>query len=454
MKLRLIPAIVIAVLGMVIPAKAANLVYLVGLRHVYSIPAYPDVHQLDRQQIEEDYAAEVADAQKHYDSDMASIRDEETKDSGNVHQIDRDQVQENLEKDLADAGEKRESALGQLYTQCDYVRTSHPEFAVDQDGPYRVIEVQTAPTGDYSEVVYYQPYPMYVGVCPYGWAWGEPYPYLAWGVQVRLFHSTWITIGCPVYEPMFYGGAVFVIDAPVRQNVILNRSVWVGGRPPHLTSGERSVLASNAAIQRKSGYYSQGPGGKPLSSFKQANVGGSSAASRYSNAGAAVSKYSRTGSSSSASRYGASGAGSGISRYGRTQAGGSSSSATSTPPSGYSRYSHTLSSGSSTSGSVTTTVRSRYARTGTSGSTATPSSGTARTSRYGRTGDTESAPRPVSGGSSTSRGSGASGEAGRGTSGSSSSSGSVSHGSTGSSGSSESHSSGGSKSPEQPKKKG
>jgi len=375
LKLRLLPALVLAVFGFTAQAKSATLVYLVGLRHVYSIPAYPDAHQLDRQQIEEDYAAAVADAQKHYDADMASIHDEEAKDSGNVHQEDRDQVQQNLEKDIADAADKREAAFAEIYPVCDTVRASHPEFSVEQDGPYKVIEVETAPTGEYTNVVYYQPYPMYMDVCPYGWAWGQPYPYMAWGVQCRLFHSMWITWGSPFFAPMYYGGVVFVFNAPIRNDVIVNRSTWVGGRPPHITVAERSVLGTNYATQRTSGYFDRGPGGKPLSEF---NKVGTASSSRYSNSRTTgISKYSRTGTSSigtgassqtGVSRYSGSGTSStsGVSRYHHTL--GSSTGSSSSSSTGGSRYSR--STGSSTGTGSTTTGGSRYSHSaGTAGST-------------------------------------------------------------------------------------
>lgn len=441
LKIRLLPAFVLAILALTVQAKSATLVYLVGVRHVYAIPVYPDAHQLDRQQIEEDYAAAVADAQKHYDADMASIHDEEAKDSGNIHQQDRDAVQENLEKDIADASDRREAALAQIYPVCDSVRSSHPEFAVDQDGPYRVIEVETAPSGEYSNVVYYQPYPMYMDPCPFGWAWGEPYPFLTWGVQLRLFHSMWITIGCPFFAPMYYGGGVFVFSAPVRTEVIVNRTVWVGGRPPHITSTERAAMVKNYEIQKKSGYFDKGPGGKPLSQFKQPV----STASRYSNAGA-VSRYSRSYS------HGSSGAATGTtgaSRYSHSLPG--SSSAADTRGVGLSRSSRT---GVSTNPGSTSGF-SRYSRAGSATSGPGTQSGI---SRYGRTGSTTTEARPVStsGGNSgtagshgSQSGSASSGSTQHSVSGSSNTAGSNSH----ASGSSGSHSTGGS-SGEAPKKKG
>jgi len=414
LKIRLISALVLGVLGLTVQAKSATVVYLVGIRHIYSIPAYPDTHQQDRQQIEEDYAAAVADAQKHYDADMASIHDEEAKDSGAVHQLDRDAVQENLEKDVSDAADKRDVALGQIYPICDSVRASHPEFKVEQDGPYKVVEVETAPSGDYTNVVYYQPYPTYIEPCPYGWVWGQPYPFLAWGVQIRLWHSMWITFGCPFYEPMYYGGGVFVFSAPVRSDVIVGRAGWNGGRPPHITDGERTVLNRNYAAQKQSGYFSRGPGGRPLTEFQRPNptvrLG-----SRYSNS-TGVSRYSHSAQSHSSNGTSATG----TSRYHRTLDSGTS------PSTGVSKYSHSAGQSST----------SRYGRTGTSSSTskASSSSGANSTSSHSTSGASSSTSHTTT---------------------SSGSSGSTTHGSSGSgtSGGSTGHSSGGSGSSSDPAKK-
>ena len=290
MKMRFLPIIVAALVGLTAHASAARVYYLVGLRHVYSIPVLPDMHELDRQAIEEDYAAAVQAAQKEYDTDMASIHDEEAKDGGNVHQVDRDAVQQNLEQAIGEAADKREVALAAFYPECDYVRTSHPEFKVDQDGPYHVIGVETAPAGQFVNVVYYQPYPLYIDVCPFGWYWGRPYAYATWGIQVGLFHSTWISIGAPVFQPMFYGGVAFVVNAPVRMSVIVNRSAWVGGRPPMITARQRAVLEAHHAAQVKANYFTKLPANRP----------GGSASSRP------VSKYSHSAASSTRTTAGSS----------------------------------------------------------------------------------------------------------------------------------------------------
>ena len=398
-------------------ANADRLVYLVGLRHVYSIPVYPDPHELDRQAIEEDYSHAVADGQKQYDTDMASIHDEEAKDNGNVHQIDRDAVQQNLEAAIGDAADRREADLANLYPRVDYIRESHPEFRVDQDGPYHGIEVETAPTGAYENVVYYQPYPDYVWVCPFGWRWGHPYAYATFGVQIELFHSTWISIGSPCFEPVCYGGSVIIVNAPIRQEVIYSRERWVGGLPPRINDTDRSVLARRALLQQKSNYYAglrEKVAARTVTPIRGNSVGNGvpGSSTRLNNrvvpgsTGNAVSRYrhssttggtsptgntgsssaTRTGrsvgvdtSSSGASRYrrpDGSSSTSGASRYRRTDS--SSSGVTGTSATGGSRYSRTDSSSSGVTG-ASSTGGSRYGRTSSSGTTGSSSS-----SRYGR----------------------------------------------------------------------
>jgi hypothetical protein len=214
---------------------------------------WPDTHKLDRQAIEETFAGAVATGQQQYDADMASIRAEEAQDNGSIHQVDRDAVQQNIEQAIADAADARDEALSQLYVQCDYVRASHPEFQVDQDGPYQVMGCDTSPDGDFLYVCYYKPYPLYLDPCPFDWTWEHPYPYVMFGLQVRLYHSTWLSIGSPVFAPMSYAGAHVNVLAPVRLNVIANRSSWAGGRPPAITEDDRTALSTNRELQRKAG---------------------------------------------------------------------------------------------------------------------------------------------------------------------------------------------------------
>ena len=360
MKFRLFPVAFAAVMALCANANAARAYYLVGLRHVYSVPVYPDPHEADRQAIEEGFTVTVADAQKQYDTDMASIHDEEAKDSGIVHQIDRDAVQQNLEAAIADAAEKRDEDLAGLYPRMDDIRVSHPEFKVDQDGPYKVMGVETAPTGEFVEVAYYRPYPTYVEICPFGWSWGRPYAYSSFGIEVGLCHSTWISIGSPVFEPMYYGDTYIFINAPIRREVIVSRSGWGGGRPPVITATDRVVLAQNRATAVRSHYFeSPAAAHAAISNRGRANAG-AGAVSKYSHSALrnATSGATSSNHTSSGVTTGSTGApGTTGSRFSRTETStrpGSTGGAGSTP----SRYAH-----------PPTTPTSRQGSTGRGGST-------------------------------------------------------------------------------------
>jgi len=242
MKLGLLTLLIAVLAGLSSRAEAGRHYYLVGVRHVYRFDLFPDPRQSARQQIEGDYANAIQRAQNQFDNDMDSIRHEEDQDGGSVHQNDRDAVQENLEKDMADASDAREASLNQIYSQCDWVRERHPELNVDQDGPYRVMGIDTNPYGSYVNVVFYQPWPMYVGPCPYGWGWGHSYAYTSFGVVVTTYHRSWISMGSPFFFGLCIGASPVQFYAPCRREVIINRVAWVGGRPPRITVVERQNL--------------------------------------------------------------------------------------------------------------------------------------------------------------------------------------------------------------------
>lgn len=253
MKNRLLPVVIAATLGLSAWACGAREYYLVGLRHVYMFDVWPDTHKADRHAIEESFSASIASAQQTYDADMTSIREEEAQDGGNIHQIDRDAVQQNLEQDIAEAADARDDAFGQLYVQCDYMRATQPEFAVDQDGPYEVIGCDVGPEGEFLDLCFYKPYPGYLGPCPFDWVWRQPYPLMEFSMQVQMFHSSWMAAGSPVFAPMYVGGLKVAVMAPVRISVIKSRSSWAGGRPPMISDDDRKLLAQNRELQRKAG---------------------------------------------------------------------------------------------------------------------------------------------------------------------------------------------------------
>ena len=253
MKFRLLAVVFAMAVGLATQAHASTEYYLVGLRHVYMFDVWPDPYQLDRQAIEEDYSGALSAAQQQYDTDMASIRTEESQDNGSIHQLDRDAVQQNLEQDIADAADTRDASLSQLYVECDYVRDAHPELAVDQDGPYQVMELEVDPDGEFSQVVFHRPYHLYLGPCPFGWTYGHGFPFFSLGMQVRMAHSRWKANGSPVFSTIYHGGVAITFLAPVRLDVITSRKAWAGGRPPAITDNDRKVMSQMRNLQRQAG---------------------------------------------------------------------------------------------------------------------------------------------------------------------------------------------------------
>ncbi len=242
LKLGIVGIVTMVMLALGTRAEAARNYYLVGLRHVYRISQYPDTRELDRQQIEENYAAAVKDAQDQYDADMLSILDDEARDEDLIHQDDRDAIQQNMEMAIADAEDERDYSLSQIYTQCDEVRENHSEFQLDQDGSYQVVGVDTAPMGTYEHVVIYRPYPLYLDPCPYGWQYGTTYTFTSFTLVIQTCHRTWISIGCPLFAPVYHHGRRFEVYAPVRREVVITRRGWQNQRPPAITVKEREKL--------------------------------------------------------------------------------------------------------------------------------------------------------------------------------------------------------------------
>jgi len=317
-------------IGLCVQASATREYYLVGLRHVYMFDVWPDTYKPDRQAIEEDYSGALAAAQQQYDADMASIRDEEAKDGGNIHQADRDAVQQNLEQDISDAADTRDASLSQLYVECDYVRAAHPEFQVDQDGPYQVMGCDVGPDGDFIDICFFRPYKTYLVACPFGWTYGHPYPFFSFGMQIRMAHANWQMFGSPPFAPIFHGGVQVAIMAPVRLDVITSRKSWAGGRPPAITENDRTLQAKSRDLQRKAGIRppSAHPGVKRVRKISPAGV-----VSKYSKPPSTVrptapspSRYSHTGTRPAAGSSSSGGsrtrAGSGAGTSGRGNGGG------------------------------------------------------------------------------------------------------------------------------------
>lgn len=155
MKVRLNLFLGIAMLlGMAAAAHADRVYYLVGMRHVYLCPAYPDPYVLQRQGVEEGYAEDVAAA--HEDKGA-----------------------------LYSAAVKRENAMQKLYDRCDDVRSLCSELQVPEDEPYQCVGVDTSRQLYVQDVTYFVPYPRYNRPCPNGWTWGERHSYKEWAAERR-----------------------------------------------------------------------------------------------------------------------------------------------------------------------------------------------------------------------------------------------------------------------------
>lgn len=253
MKFRLLAIVVAIAVGLVAKASASTEYYLVGLRHVYMFDVWPDPYKADRQSIEETYSGALLTAQQQYDTDMTSIRSEEAQDNGFIHQVDRDAVQQNLEQDIADAADSRDDGLSQMYVQCDYVRETHPELQVDQDGPYQVISLEVDDDGEFVQITFYRPYHTYLEPCPFGWIYGHGYPYFSYGMQLRMARARWKMFGSPAFSPIYHAGVKISLLAPVRLDVIASRKTWEGGRPPAISDEDRKVMQTQRNLQRQAG---------------------------------------------------------------------------------------------------------------------------------------------------------------------------------------------------------
>ena len=253
MKFRFLAIVVAIAVGLVAKASASTEYYLVGLRHVYMFDVWPDPYKADRQGIEETYSGALLAAQQQYDNDMTSIRSEEAQDSGFIHQVDRDAVQQNLEQDIADAADTRDDGLSQMYVQCDYVRETHPELQVDQDGPYQVISLEVDDDGEFVQITFYRPYHNYLEPCPFGWIYGHGYPFFSYGMQLRMARARWKMFGSPVFAPIYHSGVKISLLAPIRLDVIASRKTWEGGRPPAITDEDRKAMQTQRNLQRQAG---------------------------------------------------------------------------------------------------------------------------------------------------------------------------------------------------------
>ena len=253
LKLGLNLLIATALIGAATTANAQRQYFLVGVRHVYSLPSMPDVHESDRQQIEEAYAAAIKSAQDQFDAAMASLADLEGKNSTASLDGAQDTLLLKMERASEEAAEVRDSKLKRLYRNADYILGSHPELKLDQDGAYMPMGVETSRNDQFTNTTFYQPYPTFVVPHPFGWNWGTWYPYGSFLSAIRLFHSQWYSLGSPFYGPLSFGGVRFITTAPVRRHVVVNRTLWTMGGPPPLSVRERQDFKRVRQVQVSSG---------------------------------------------------------------------------------------------------------------------------------------------------------------------------------------------------------
>jgi|GEM_PF-4237713 len=160
-------------------AQAQDKAFLVGTRHVYRME-YPDPFTSDRRAIEQNYADAVAAAQSDFEK--------------NPDGLEQAKAEEVLNQRLDDAARKRDQDLGSLYEVDDAAKDRHPEFIVDEDGPYQVMGVHFQ-GAVFQTVVYYEPWPGYLGEPPYGWRWREAHADVEWRSTYGVHHERWVREG-------------------------------------------------------------------------------------------------------------------------------------------------------------------------------------------------------------------------------------------------------------------
>jgi len=227
--------------------------YLVGMRHAYKLGGLPDPHESERQQIEEEFSAAIKDAQAQFDATLESIWSSEDKAGGNPNVASRDLMLQTMEQATTIAAEARDARLKKIYSLADYVQSNHPELKMDQDGAYMVMGVDTGRNDQYTDATFYQPYPTYANPAPYNLNWGAMYQYNAFLSALRQFRAGWGILGVPVFSTISVNGRIYVVTAPLRRVVVLNRTYWTTGMPPAITVRDRQNFSIIRQQQIKSG---------------------------------------------------------------------------------------------------------------------------------------------------------------------------------------------------------
>ena len=153
-------------LSMLVPAMASaeRIYYLVGVRHVYLIGPNRDLQLPRREEIEKNYADDVAADQATYQQHVAA---------------GADKTQESIlfNNALEDDAVQRDQKLGAIFEQRDDLRADHPQLQIRVDGPYQVVGIEQhwyhgALIFDHFAV--FAPWPGYIAVGGYygGWQWG------------------------------------------------------------------------------------------------------------------------------------------------------------------------------------------------------------------------------------------------------------------------------------------
>jgi hypothetical protein len=234
-------------------AHAERRCFLVGLRHVYDIPAWPDPSSAQRARIEERYAQAVGMAQSEYDQAMTDVAGAEADDKGSVHQADRDSAQFHCESSIEAAAENRDAALGQLYPVDDQILTQYPDLAVDADGPYQVLALDLRSGAGVYDVTFLQPYADFPGPPPFGWTYGTPYSWFQYTTVVTSWRKRWRTHGRPPFIGLYSAGRLVELHMSVRLEAIADRRHWVSGIPPRFDDASRAAFSNDLVLRAQSG---------------------------------------------------------------------------------------------------------------------------------------------------------------------------------------------------------
>lgn len=128
-------------------------------------------HEMQRAQIEADYAHDVAVAKDDYNAavDAANYADA----TPEARQELMLAAEHRLEDDLQAAEDRRIALLDSIYPHRWRDFSHYPELVfVGYSGPCHFCQIDIE-EGDIVWGAFWQPYPGFMGSCPFGWRWGE-----------------------------------------------------------------------------------------------------------------------------------------------------------------------------------------------------------------------------------------------------------------------------------------